>query len=136
VQDNHSRSLPNVLRGIHLQHTPNQGKLVGAIRGRVWDVAVDLRKNSPTYKRYVAHELSDANGQLLWIPAGFGHGFCVMGDAPADLLYKVTAAYNPKGESGIRYDDPELAIAWPVTNPILSERDKALPFLKDAVISA
>lgn len=136
VQDNHSRSFPGVLRGLHFQHTPGQGKLVSATRGRVLDVAVDLRKDSPTYKQHVAHELSDANGLMLWIPAGFGHGFCVLSDEPADVLYKVTTGYNPKGEGGVRYDDPELGIVWPIADPILSDRDKALPLLKDAVIPA
>jgi len=136
VQDNHSRSLPGVLRGIHYQHTPAQGKLVSATRGRVLDVAVDLRKDSPTYKQHVAHELSDMNGLLLWIPPGFGHGFCVLGDEPADVLYKVTSGYNAKGEGGIRYDDPELSVPWPLENPILSDRDKALPSLANTVIPA
>ncbi|MBN8543539.1 MAG: dTDP-4-dehydrorhamnose 3,5-epimerase [Alphaproteobacteria bacterium] len=134
VQDNRSRSVAGVLRGIHYQL--GQGKLVSVTHGRVLDVAVDLRKDSPTYKQHVAHELSDENGLMLWIPAGFGHGFCVLGDQPADVLYKVTTGYNPKGEGGIRYDDPELNIRWPNENPILSDRDKALPLLKDAIIPA
>ncbi|MFZ4124699.1 MAG: dTDP-4-dehydrorhamnose 3,5-epimerase [Rickettsiales bacterium] len=136
IQDNHSRSFAGVLRGIHFQHSPWQGKLVSVTHGRVLDVAVDLRKDSPTYKQHVAHELSDENGLMLWIPAGFGHGFCVLGDEPADVLYKVTTGYNPKGEGGIRYDDPELNIRWPNENPVLSDRDKALPLLRDAVIPA
>src|SRR5205823_71251 len=95
VQDNHSRSAPGVLRGLHYQVNPGQGKLVGVIRGRIWDVAVDIRPNSPTYGKHVAVELSDMNGRLLWIPPGFAHGFCVLGEEPADVLYKVDAAYNP-----------------------------------------
>jgi dTDP-4-dehydrorhamnose 3,5-epimerase len=131
AQDNHSRSAPGVLRGIHLQYDPPQGKLVGVACGRIWDVAVDLRRGSPTYGRYVGFELSDLNARLLWIPAGFGHGFCVTGDRPADVFYKVTAPYNAKGEVGIRWDDPELAIPWPLREPILSERDRALTSFAD-----
>lgn len=127
VQDNHSRSKPGVLRGLHYQNNPSQGKLVGVTRGRIYDVAVDLRAGSPSFGQYVGAELSDENNQLLWVPPGFGHGFCVLGDAAADVTYKVSGAYNPKGEGGVRYDDKELAIAWPITNPILSARDEALP---------
>ncbi len=127
VQDNFSRSKPGVLRGIHFQHNPAQGKLVGVTRGRIWDVAVDLRKDSPTLGQYVGAELSDKNDTLLWVPPGFGHGFCVLGEDAADVSYKVSGAYNPAGEGGIRYDDPDLAIAWPTNNPVLSERDKSLP---------
>lgn len=129
VQDNHSRSAPGVLRGLHYQHTPAQGKLVGAIHGRVWDVAVDIRPGSETYGRHLGVELSDLNGLLLWIPPGFAHGFCVLGDQPADLLYKVTEPYNPKGEGGILWNDQELGIPWPVKNPVISARDTLLaPF--------
>src|SRR5262249_8496881 len=90
MQDNHSRSEPGVLRGLHYQHNPAQGKLVGVIRGRVWDVAVDIRSQSPTFGQYEAVELSGDNGMLFWIPPGFAHGFCVLGSEPADMLYKVT----------------------------------------------
>lgn len=131
VQDNHSRSHPNVLRGLHYQLEPAQGKLVGVTRGRIYDVAVDLRPASPTFGQHVSAELSDTNGCLLWVPPGFGHGFCVLGDGPADVTYKVSGAYNPQGEGGVRYDDPELAIEWPVSFPLLSDRDKALPSLAD-----
>lgn len=123
-QDNHSRSAPGILRGLHYQHTPPQGKLVGVIRGRVWDVAVDIRPQSPTYGKHHAIELSGDNGVLFWIPAGFAHGFCVLGDEPADMYYKVTGFYNPAGEGGIAYDDAALGIDWPVKNPQISERDK------------
>ena len=126
LQDNHSRSAPSILRGLHYQHTPPQGKLVGVTRGRVWDVAVDIRKSSPTFGQHHAVELTGENGVLFWIPAGFAHGFCVLGDEPADMLYKVTAEYHAAGEGGIRYDDPELAIDWPIKNPIISARDKGL----------
>ena len=124
IQDNHSRSSPGILRGLHYQHTPPQGKLVGVIRGRVLDVAVDIRPNSPTFGKHHALELSGDNGMLLWIPAGFAHGFCVLGDEPADMYYKVTGLYNPAGEGGILYNDPQLAIDWPLTNPQISDRDK------------
>lgn len=123
-QDNHSRSAPGVLRGLHYQHTPPMGKLVGATRGRIWDVAVDVRPWSATFGQHHALELSDLNGLLFWVPAGFAHGFCVMGDEPADVFYKVDAPYAPQGEGGIRFDDADLAIHWPVADPTISSRDE------------
>ncbi len=126
AQDNHSRSAPNILRGLHYQHTPAQGKLVGVIRGRIWDVAVDIRPDSSTYGQHFGVELGDVNGLLLWMPSGFAHGFCVLGDVPADVMYKVTASYHAAGEGGIAYDDAELNIPWPLNNPIISTRDKSL----------
>ncbi|HZS07239.1 MAG TPA: dTDP-4-dehydrorhamnose 3,5-epimerase [Blastocatellia bacterium] len=126
LQDNHSRSGPGVLRGLHYQQSPAQGKLVGVIRGRIWDVAVDLRADSPTFGRHFGIELGDSNGLMLWIPPGFAHGFCVPGDEPADVIYKVDAGYNPKGEGGIFWADPELGIEWPVTAPVVSARDQKL----------
>ncbi|TAE34914.1 MAG: dTDP-4-dehydrorhamnose 3,5-epimerase [Alphaproteobacteria bacterium] len=126
VQDNHSRSAPNILRGLHYQHTPPQGKLVGVTRGRVLDVAVDIRPHSPTYGKHHAVELSGENGVLFWIPAGFAHGFAVLGDEPADMLYKVSGLYDPQGEGGIRYDDPDLAIDWGIRDPLISARDQGL----------
>ena len=130
VQCNHSRSQPGVLRGLHLQHTPGQGKLVGVSAGRILDVAVDVRKDSPTYGKHVAVELDES--ELLWMPEGFLHGFCVLGELPADVLYYVSGYYNAAGEAGVHYADPTLAIDWPITNPIVSERDAALPPLADA----
>lgn len=127
LQDNHSRSAPGILRGVHYQYAPPQGKLVGVMRGRVWDVAVDIRPQSPTFGQYHGVELTGENGLLFMIPSGFAHGFCVLGDEPADMFYKVTSVYNAVGESGISYNDPELAIDWPITNPLLSDRDKKLP---------
>lgn len=124
VQDNHSRSAPGILRGLHYQHSPSQGKLVGVTRGRVLDVAVDIRPHSKTFGQHYAVELNGENGLLFWIPAGFAHGFCVMGDEPADMLYKVTGLYNAAGEGGIMYNDPELAIDWPVKAPTISARDE------------
>jgi dTDP-4-dehydrorhamnose 3,5-epimerase len=131
AQDNHSRSAPGVLRGLHFQHTPPQGKLVGAVRGRIWDVAVDVRPSSSTFGQHVGVELSDENGKLLWVPAGFAHGFCVLGDEPADVMYKVTATYHPSGELGILWNDPAFAIEWPIKNPTLSARDQALMSFAD-----
>ncbi len=127
VQDNHSRSRPGVVRGLHYQHTPAQGKLVGVTRGRIWDVAMDIRPDSLTYGQIRSTELSDMNGRLLWVPRGFAHGFCVLDDTPADLLYKVDAPYNPDGESGILWNDPALAIPWPIRDPLVSARDRTLP---------
>ena len=126
VQDNQSRNRPGVLRGLHYQHTPPQGKLVGVTRGRIWDVAVDVRPDSPTFGQMVSAELSDVNGRLLWIPAGFAHGFCVLGDEPADVLYKVDAPYGPGGEGGIAWNDPDLAVPWPIAEPIVSDRDRTM----------
>jgi dTDP-4-dehydrorhamnose 3,5-epimerase len=127
AQDNHSRSAPGVLRGLHYQHQPAQGKLVGVVRGRVWDVAVDIRPASPTFGQHIGLELSDMNGRLLWIPPGFAHGFCVLGDEPADVYYKVDAPYGPAGEGGVRWNDAQLGIRWPMERPLVSERDAALP---------
>lgn len=126
VQDNFSYSLPNVIRGLHYQVNPSQGKLVGCVRGRILDVAVDIRKDSPTFGQHFGIELSGENGKLLWIPAGFAHGFCVLGDEPADVAYKVDNHYSKEGDGGIAFDDPNLAINWPIKNPIVSDKDKAL----------
>lgn len=127
VQDNHSRSKPGVLRGLHYQTGPTaQGKLVSVIRGKIFDVAVDLRKNSPTYGKYEAVELSDENGLQFWIPPGFAHGFCVIGNEDADVFYKVDRPYAPSTEGGIIYNDPGFGIEWPVKNPVLSAKDMSL----------
>jgi dTDP-4-dehydrorhamnose 3,5-epimerase len=128
VQDNHSRSAERTLRGIHLQIAPAQAKLIRVIRGAVLDVAVDLRVGSSTFGRWVSTELSEDNFRQLYVPSGFGHAFYVM-RGPADLEYKVTALYNPAGEIGVAWNDPELAIAWPNPEPILSDRDFRLPRL-------
>jgi dTDP-4-dehydrorhamnose 3,5-epimerase len=127
VQDNHSRSAPGVLRGLHYQFDPPQGKLVGVTRGRIWDVAVDIRPDSTTFGQNCAVELTDSNGVMLWIPPGFAHGFCVLGDEPADVIYKVDAPWNPAGESGILATDVELRIQWPIRDAVLSSRDQKLP---------
>lgn len=126
-QDNHSRSVAGVVRGLHYQTNPGQGKLVGALRGRIWDVVVDIRHDSPTFGKHLGIELSDENGCLLWLPPGFAHGFCVLGNEPADVMYKVDASYNPAGDGGIRWDDTELGVKWPIQGAIVSERDQKLP---------
>lgn len=132
-QDNHSRSMPGVIRGLHFQHSPMQGKLVGVTHGRVLDVAVDIRPSSPFFGQHVSVELSSENGEMLWIPAGFAHGFCVLGDGVADVFYKCTALYDAKGEAGIRFDDASLNIQWPVPekNRIISDRDRQMPSLNE-----
>lgn len=131
VQDNHSRSAPGVLRGLHAQHTPSQGKLVGCARGAILDVAVDIRPNSKTFGQVVMEELSDSNGRLLYIPAGFAHGFLVISNELTDVFYKVSAPYNPQGETCILWSDPDINIPWPVTNPTISGRDQQGLLLKD-----
>lgn len=131
MQDNWSRSNPGVLRGLHYQADPPMGKLVQCLRGRIWDVAVDIRPDSPTFGQYYGLELSEKDSLAFWMPAGFAHGFCVLGEEPAEILYKVNAPYNPKGEGGIYWADPELAIAWPVKDVKLSDRDNALPSWAD-----
>lgn len=132
VQDNHSSSHPGVMRGLHFQIPPEtQGKLISVIRGRIFDVIVDLRKNSPTFKKSYSIELSEKEGNALWVPSGFAHGFCVLGDSDADVLYKVDAPYAPKLESGIRFNDPTLGIHWPVKNLIVNDKDKTLPTLDE-----
>jgi dTDP-4-dehydrorhamnose 3,5-epimerase len=132
-QDNYSRSSGRgVLRGLHYQKDPKaQGKLVLAIRGEIFDVAVDIRKGSPTYGKWVGAELSDENHRMLYVPAGFAHGFVVL-SSEADVMYRVTEEYAPEVDRGIRWNDPELGVAWPIDEPILSAKDQAAPFLKDA----
>ena len=132
VQDNHSKSQRGVLRGLHYQLKPmEQGKLVRCIKGRIWDVAVDIRKGSPWYGKWVAVELSEENKLMLWIPPGFAHGFIVLED-DTEVVYKVTKEYSPELERGIIWNDPDINIKWPIENPILSEKDKNFPMLKDA----
>lgn len=136
VQDNHSRSSRGVLRGLHYQLPPKaQGKLVRVVRGAVWDVAVDIRKGSPTFGRWVAEELSEDNHRQLWIPPGFAHGFLALTDT-ADFLYKTTDYYSPEHERVIRWDDSTLDIHWPETRqPVqVSAKDQqAIPFEKATV---
>ena len=132
VQDNHSRSGARVLRGIHMQR--GQAKLVRCPSGRIWDVAVDLRPGSPTYKRWEGHELDDVSHHQLFIPEGFGHGFCVLSES-ADVLYRVSSYYDPELETGIAWDDPEIGIEWPIDDPVLSERDRDAPRLVELASS-
>jgi dTDP-4-dehydrorhamnose 3,5-epimerase len=135
VQDNHSRSRQGTLRGIHFQTHPGQGKLVRAARGRVWDVVVDLRRDSATFGQWEGFELDDAGGRMLWIPVGFGHGFLVLSDV-ADFVYKCTNYYDPATEAGIRFDDPDVGIEWPGGVELLcSERDRTAPSLADVADS-
>ncbi len=129
AQDNFSHSLPGVLRGLHYQHTPAQGKLVTCTNGAVFDVAVDLRPGSPTFGRWQGVELTAKDPLWFWIPAGFAHGFCVLGKEPADVWYKVDTPYNPDGEGGIVWNDPTLCIKWPIEAPLISPRDANLPQL-------
>ena len=128
VQDNHSRSAKGVLRGLHAQRLRPQGKLVRVSRGTVFDVAVDINPASATFGQYVGIELSDSNHRQLYIPPGYAHGFCVMSD-DADFLYRCTDYYQPGDEIGVLWNDPDIAIAWPVSNPLLSAKDAALPTL-------
>jgi len=130
-QDNHSYSYPNVIRGLHYQNNPSQAKLVGCLRGKILDVAVDIRHQSPTFGKYFSIELSAENGKLLFIPAGFAHGFSVIGDESADVMYKVDNAFSKEGDGGIRFDDANLNIDWKVKNPIVSDKDKNLQSFKN-----
>ena len=132
VQDNYSHSRRGVLRGLHYQLEHPQGKLVWVTRGEVFDVAVDIRQGSPTFGRWVGVTLSEDNHRQLYIPPGFAHGFCVLSD-PADFLYKCTDFYHPEDEGGVLWCDPDLAIAWPVAAPMLSEKDKLYPRLADVL---
>jgi dTDP-4-dehydrorhamnose 3,5-epimerase len=130
VQDNVSRSGRGVLRGLHVQHPQPQGKLVSVLEGEIWDVAVDVRAGSPTAGRWVAETLTAEGGRQLWIPAGFAHGFVVLSDA-AVVHYRCTAPYRRDADRAVLWSDPELAIPWPVAEPILSPRDAAAPPLRD-----
>lgn len=130
VQDNLSRSAKGVLRGLHFQPRQPQGKLVTVIRGQVYDVAVDIRHGSPTYKQWYGVTLSDENHWQLYIPPGFAHGFVVLSDV-ADFTYKCTDYYRPDDQGHIRWNDPDLGIDWPVENPTLSDKDAAAPLLRD-----
>lgn len=131
-QDNHSRSRRGVLRGLHYQRPPRaHAKLVRAVEGEIFDVAVDLRRDSPSYGDWVAAILSADNRRMLFVPEGFAHGYCVL-SAAAAVHYKITAEYAPEHEGGVVWDDPDVGIEWPIEDPILSERDAALPPLRDA----
>lgn len=133
VQDNHSRSQRGVLRGLHYQLRHAQGKLVRAVRGEIFDVALDLRRGSPTFGRWEGFTLSDRNWRQLYIPPGFAHGFCVVSDG-ADVLYKTTDVYHPEEERTVVWNDPALAIRWPVSAPTVSARDQQGKALADAAV--
>ena len=130
VQDNVSYSGKNVLRGLHYQHPYSQGKLVQVLAGRVWDIAVDIRPDSPTFRQWISAILSDANYTQIYIPPGFAHGFCVLSEF-ALFSYKCTNYYIPSAEGGIIWNDPDIGIDWPVSEPILSEKDHRYPALKN-----
>lgn len=132
VQDSFSHSTHGVLRGLHYQKNPKaQAKLVMVLRGEIFDVVVDIRKDSPTYGKWVGGILSDKNHNILYAPEGFAHGFCVLSDQ-ADVMYKVSSEYSPEHERGIIWSDPDIAIKWPTTNPTVIKKDQLLPTLKNA----
>ena len=132
VQDNHSQSVRGVLRGLHYQKQPAaQGKLLSVVRGEVFDVAVDIRKGSPTYGRWVSEILSQKNHRMLYVPEGFAHGFLVLSEV-ADVVYKVTSEYSRQDERGIIWNDPSIGIDWPIKEPLLVGKDTQFPILKEA----
>lgn len=129
VQVNHSRSAPGVLRGLHFQNRTPQGKLVHVVRGRIFDVAVDVRAGSPAFGRWTGVTLDGESGDSLWIPPGFAHGFCALSET--DLVYMCTGLYDPRDEQGVLWSDPAVGIEWPVSEPVISARDSALPVLSE-----
>ncbi len=132
VQDNHSKSSKGVLRGLHFQRgAAAQGKLVRCLAGAILDVGVDIRSGSPTFGKWLAEELTAANAHMLYLPAGFAHGFLVLSDT-AEVMYKCTTEYSPKDDGGIIWNDPALNIAWGIKDPILAGKDQLLPLFKDA----
>jgi len=131
VQDNHSRSGRGVLRGLHFQTSPGQAKLVRCARGEILDVVVDLRRGSPAYGRWEGHRLSDDDLAMVYIPVGFGHGFCVLSET-ADVVYRCSSYYDPATEAGIAWDDPDVGVDWPLDGEVtVSDRDRAAPRLRD-----
>lgn len=130
VQDNYSRSVRKVLRGLHFQVNPGQDKLIRVVQGELFDVVVDMRRDSPTFGQWEGFRLSAERPQLLFVPTGFAHGFCVLSES-VDFSYQCSAYYSPPDERGIRWDDPDLAIAWPIADPILSARDQHLPRFRE-----
>jgi len=132
VQENHSLSSKGTLRGLHYQKDPKaQGKLVRALKGEIFDVAVDIRQQSPTYGKYVTANLSETNRRMLYVPTGFAHGFCVLSEQ-AEVCYLTTEVYAPEQDRGIIWNDPEIGIKWPINNPVLSPKDLKHPTLKNA----
>jgi dTDP-4-dehydrorhamnose 3,5-epimerase len=136
VQQNHSRSRRGTLRGLHFQTSPGQAKLVRCPRGRIFDVAVDLRRDSPGFGRWEGHELEDSRHRQLFVPVGFAHGFCVLSEE-ADVIYLLSSYYDPQTEAGIAWDDPDIGVDWHVAEaePLLSERDRKAPRLADVADS-
>jgi dTDP-4-dehydrorhamnose 3,5-epimerase len=134
VQDNHSLSRRGVLRGLHYQYPLWQGKLVRTVTGSVFDVAVDIRRDSPHRGKWFGIELSAENGRQLYIPPGFAHGFCVTSEV-AEVTYKCTAVYRGSDDAGIRWDDPDIGISWPVSDPLVSDKDASAPLLRDIDIA-
>ena len=133
VQDNHSRSAKGVLRGLHYQKgEAAQGKLVRCVSGSILDVGVDIRKGSPTFGKWISAELSADNAHMLYLPAGFAHGFLVL-SAAAELMYKCTTEYSPAADAGLRWNDPDINVDWGIKDPVLSAKDKVQPFLKDMI---
>lgn len=130
VQDNVSFSKKGTVRGLHYQSTPGQAKLISCVQGKIWDVAMDIRPESPTFGQWEALELDDQEHHQLYIPIGFAHGFAVLSET-ACIQYKVSSIYNPKTECAIRWNDPDLQIPWPVENPLLSPRDQVSPYFKE-----
>jgi dTDP-4-dehydrorhamnose 3,5-epimerase len=130
VQHNQSRSVGGTLRGLHFQTSPGQAKLVRCMRGEIFDVAVDLRRDSPGFGRWEGHRLDDEKHHQLFVPAGFAHGFCVLSEE-ADVSYQLSSLYDPATEAGIAWDDPEVGVEWPVSEPLLSERDRGAPRLAE-----
>ncbi len=130
VQHNQSRSGRGILRGLHFQTHPGQAKLVRCARGRIFDVAVDLRTRSATYGEWEGYELDDETHRQLYVPIGFAHGFCVLSDT-ADVAYQCSSTYDPATEAGIAWDDPQVGVEWPVTDPQVSERDRTAPKLSE-----
>jgi dTDP-4-dehydrorhamnose 3,5-epimerase len=133
LQDNHSRSVRDTVRGLHFQSGRGQAKLVRAARGRIWDVVVDIRRESPTFGDWEAFELDDVEHRQLYVPVGFAHGFCAMSDI-ADVCYKVSAYYDAETERGVAWDDPAIGIEWPTAEPKLSDRDRRNPTLAEAAL--
>jgi len=130
VQDNHSRSVRGTIRALHFQLTPGQAKLIRVARGSIYDVAVDLRRDSPTYGQFEAFELTDENARQIFIPVGFAHGFCVTSDQ-ADVAYKVSSYYDQQTERGIAWDDSDIGIPWPAEEALVSDRDRTNPRLAE-----
>ena len=129
-QGNVSSSRGGVLRGLHYQWPKSQGKFVSVLEGEVWDVAVDIRRGSPTFGKWSAAVLSETNHHQLFIPGGFAHGFCVLSET-AEIMYKCSEFYDPRDDRGVRWNDPSFGIGWPVAEPVLSAKDAVLPFLRD-----